>query len=382
MVKAQIIDFTRPATEQQIAVPDTALLLRLRRGLTQKEVADMLNKPNTWISKIEKGQTQLAGKELTHYATVLRVKPQLLCEPIDPIHEEAVYFRKYDIPQKIINLIKSEATLRTKVLTGLAQASGFSITPRYTELDASKIDLGPIGIARIYRKRWNVADGPVIDIAGHIENEGVYLSPLPGGVSKVAGFSSKNLEGTCASTMFNTHLHGNTQRFTLAHEFGHLVMDRLSPDLPPREIEARADAFAGELLAPYDYYKTDLRAIRTGDFSALMQLSKKWGLHPKSFIVRARKNGDLSEAQATKWYKAMGKTNKILIDATPTPYPVRTNLIGYYLNELKEHRWIVPDLEERLLLYTDELIELATPQKWPFTLPSTTNPMGTLRLLG
>lgn len=181
--------------------------------------------------------------------------------------------------------------------------------------------------------------------------------------------------------MFNTHLHGNTQRFTLAHEFGHLVMDRLSPKLAPKEIEARADAFSGELLAPYTYYKTDPLMLHTGDIAALMRLSKCWGLHPKSFIVRARMNGDISEAQATPWYKAMGRTNKILIDATPTPYPVQTNLIGYYINELKKHKWSVPDLEERLHIFIDELIEIATPQKWPYKVASATSSPRALRAL-
>lgn len=94
MPTAQILDFMRPAGgDQQVAVPDTAPALRLRCGLTQKEVAEMLNKPNSWVFKIEKGQVTLAGKDLTRYATVLRVKPQLLCEQILPVHEEAVYYR-------------------------------------------------------------------------------------------------------------------------------------------------------------------------------------------------------------------------------------------------------------------------------------------------
>lgn len=370
MSTAQIIDFTRPATAQQKALPDTAQALRLRRGLTQKDVAEMLNKPNSWVSKIEKGQTSLTGKDLTHYATVLRVKPQLLCEIINPVHEEAVYFRKYSIPEKIIKLIKAEAALRAKIITELAQAAGYSLTPKFIEFDTSKTDQSPIDIARIYRKRWGITNGPIVDIAGHIENEGVHLSPLPQGIGKVAGFSTRNIDGSCASTMFNAGLHGDTQRFTLAHEFGHLVMDRLSPKLDTKAIEARADAFAGELLAPYMYFKNDIQQLRTGDIASLLKLSKRWGLHPKSFIVRAKKEGDISETQSTSWYKAMGRTNKILIDATPTPYPVRTNRIGYYINELKEHKWIVPDLEERTLLFTDELIEIATPQKWPYKLVS------------
>ena len=43
----------------------------------------------------------------------------------------------------------------------------------------------------------------------------------------------------------------DTRRFTVAHEFAHLVMDEASGPADDADVEARADAFAGELLAPY-----------------------------------------------------------------------------------------------------------------------------------
>ena len=41
----------------------------------------------------------------------------------------------------------------------------------------------------------------------------------------------------------------DTRRFTVAHEFAHLVMDEASGPADDADVEARADAFAGELLA-------------------------------------------------------------------------------------------------------------------------------------
>lgn len=370
MADATILKFPTHREPTGVAVPETAHSLRLRRIFTQKELAGKLNKPTSWVSKVENGTIALEGRDLDAWASALQVKPSLLMEKLPDVEESAAYFRKYDIPQKIVKFIKSEASIRTHTVTKLAKAAGISLKPKYIEFDCSTTEDGVLGVARYYRQRWGVGNDPIKHIAGLIENEGVHITPMPKQVTKVAGFSTHKHDGTCNITMFNTLLHGNTQRFTIAHEFGHLVLDRLSPELDYKEKERRADAFAGELLAPYLYLQNDIRALRKNDVASLLRLSAHWGLHPKSFITRGKLEGDISEFQATDWYKSLGRSTKILIDATPTPYPVELNLIGTYVEDLSENQWLEIDLEKETSLTTAELLEMATENRWPYTLPS------------
>lgn len=91
----------------------------------------------------------------------------------------------------------------------------------------------------------------------------------------------------------NAKHHVHRQRFSLAHEFGHILMNHdlnyywpyITIDDPPTEkshtdaewaFEKEADAFAGELLVPLEMLKREFK--KTTDFT---QLSKIFWVSPQ-----------------------------------------------------------------------------------------------------
>ena len=92
---------------------------------------------------------------------------------------------------------------------------------------------------------------------------------------------------------------GDRQRFSAAHELGHLVLH--ASDQRGRQIELEADAFAAELLTPLNSMASVMPRHPT--LSSLAMLKTEWGVSIKSLIQRARELGLVDQDRATSLYK-------------------------------------------------------------------------------
>ena len=104
------------------------------------------------------------------------------------------------------------------------------------------------------------------------------------------------------------HIPGDRQRFTVAHELGHLTLHHASPppDTPAQaaRIEKQAHHFAGAFLAPGDALLADLdRAGGRVTLSTLTTLKATWGVAIKALVVRFRQLGVIDEDHARSLYK-------------------------------------------------------------------------------
>lgn len=110
---------------------------------------------------------------------------------------------------------------------------------------------------------------------------------------------------------------GDRQRFTVAHELGHLVLHAgtgqpTSPEAAAR-MENEANRFAAAFLVPGDSALEDLYAAGGRvTLSTLATLKSKWGYSIKAFVMRFRQLGVIDDAQARSLYKQISarKWNK------------------------------------------------------------------------
>lgn len=110
---------------------------------------------------------------------------------------------------------------------------------------------------------------------------------------------------------------GDRQRFTVAHELGHLVLHAgtgqpTSPEAAAR-MENEANRFAAAFLVPGDSALEDLYAAGGRvTLSTLATLKNKWGYSIKAFVMRFRQLGVIDDAQARSLYKQISarKWNK------------------------------------------------------------------------
>jgi IrrE N-terminal-like domain len=91
------------------------------------------------------------------------------------------------------------------------------------------------------------------------------------------------------------HQYDARTRFTLAHEFGHVLLDRLDGEnrlprgITPQSIENLCDAIGAELLMPTNWFKSKVGP--DASFNDLRRVSLRAGTSISATVVRARKLG-------------------------------------------------------------------------------------------
>jgi Zn-dependent peptidase ImmA (M78 family) len=102
-------------------------------------------------------------------------------------------------------------------------------------------------IAQLTRAAWNLAPGPVANLVRSVENAGGIVIRFDFGTSKMFGLSEWNPP---APPMFflneNQEITADRDRFTLAHEIGHILLHAM----PNPNMEKEANRFASEFLMP------------------------------------------------------------------------------------------------------------------------------------
>jgi len=101
---------------------------------------------------------------------------------------------------------------------------------------------------------------------------------------------------------------GDRQRFTVAHELGHLILHSgaTTPSSPSdaSRMEREANRFAASFLVPGDAALADLAANGGRvTLSTLAALKRKWGYSIKAFVFRFRDLGEIDDGQARSLYK-------------------------------------------------------------------------------
>ena len=126
---------------------------------------------------------------------------------------------------------------------------------------------------------------------------------------------------------------GDRQRFTLAHEFAHIVMH----NMPTEKMEEEANRFASEFLMPssdISYQLSDLTLEK------LAYLKLYWKTSMQSLLEKARTLRKITERKYTSMWKEMSmrgyKLNEPIEFSIPPEKPQLINeLIKIYMSEFR-----------------------------------------------
>lgn len=164
-----------------------------------------------------------------------------------------------------------------------------------------------IELAAQTRDAFQVAhDKPVPHLMRVIERAGLPVAPIVLPDAEEAALSNNRHFGL--SYWGGPHDHafigyfpghaGDRDRFTLAHEIGHLVLHlRRRADDPERE----ANLFAGELLLPYDRARETLgMGLTLRDYARIKAV---WGVSIQGLVMRAKQVGAITDERSTSLWK-------------------------------------------------------------------------------
>lgn len=313
--------------------------------MSQVELASRLNLDgNNLVSRLENGRVEPDSAMLAHLARALDCEPEFLLMPLMDVLSTRPWLRAYaDAPAKAVEGIAADDV----VAHDWVERAGLKrIADRIPRFDGDVGDNYAIEqFALEVRAEAEVAeDAPVGNAIRAAERLGCLVLPLRDEVGRHLGVSHY-INGTpyIRVSRERPNVPGDRQRFTVAHEVGHLGLHAQVP--PPstaddaRRLEAQAHRFAGAFLAPRDPLLDDL-ATQGGrvTLSTLAELKSHWGVAIKMLVVRLKQLGVVSDDQATSLYKQISKRGW----NTGEPVPV-TNERAIWLRTALSKRWPTAD---------------------------------------
>ena len=140
--------------------------------------------------------------------------------------------------------------------------------------------------------------GPPVDVETLAAGQGVRLE-YKALEENVSGCLVHSQDGVLMMAVNRAH-HPNRQRFTIAHELGHLLLHASEPSLfvddmmvhfrvkdriDPKEVEA--NAFAAALLMPASFLRADLETpLDPFDEDGVLQLARRYGVSQQALTIR------------------------------------------------------------------------------------------------
>ena len=264
-------------------------LARAAAGVSLRELASGMNSLVTAqaIGKYERDQMMPSSTVLIALARALGVSEEYLLYPTD-IRLLKVEFRK----QKITSA-KENALVRARVASEVERYLDIEVI---LGLDASDLPVRPKRAVRSLddaeeastrlRIAWKLGNDPIPDLCELLEEKGIKVCavPLPEKVSGVQASVETNRDEQLPVIIVNANHPGDRQRFTVAHELGHIWLD-LQGSVDP---EQACHRFAASLLIPADLLRRELgRSRRSIAPRELFDLKRVFGVSAQAILRRA-----------------------------------------------------------------------------------------------
>jgi Zn-dependent peptidase ImmA (M78 family)/transcriptional regulator with XRE-family HTH domain len=281
--------------------------LRLLMGMSQAELAAAAGVTQGLISLSEKGTRTTTDDLLGAVASATGTPASFFDVDPDELPTDTLHFRK-KTTASAKEVKRVEATVREayRVAARLIAATRVrrTVLPcAEGELDGEDIEMmalktrDALGVGR---------DGPMMHITRACERAGIPVVPLilvdahgqgedvlvgHSGVSCWRGPTDPYLISYFAASS------GDRQRFTVAHELGHLVLHITRRTIPAAQAEAEAHRFAGALLLPEER----AREAFDGTFTLrdLALLKQRWGVSIQDLVERAHRLGAIDDERRT-----------------------------------------------------------------------------------
>lgn len=276
---------------------------RIRRarkaaGLSLRELAGRTGLSHTAIAKFESDELTPTSDRLLSLAQALGVRVEYFFRPRS-LDLETVQYRKHSkLRVKTLDRIRGEVLDRAERLVEVLDffpqrpVACFDLPdslPREID-DLSKIE----SAAEELREGWRLGIDPIADLSALLEENGILVLAVEmSSDGKFDGLACR-VDGLPV-VVVGADWPGDRQRFTLAHELGHLVLARrLTATL---DVEQACNRFAGAFLAPAAAVRGALGERRHSiEPRELYALKHELGMSMQAVLYRAKDLSIVTEA--------------------------------------------------------------------------------------
>jgi transcriptional regulator with XRE-family HTH domain/plasmid maintenance system antidote protein VapI len=293
---------------------------RKAQGLSLRALAERVGLSHEMIRRYERGEATPDGATLIKIADALErnldyffrpallgeIKPAFRLKRKLPARQRAAILAQVQDWLERYLLIESILGLETR----FEFPEGFPYPVRQME------DVEDAAVA--LRNTWQLGLDPIANLTELLEERGLRVGMLSG----FEAFDGCTFEVEIGShrqpvLMYAEGCPGDRQRFSIAHELGHLML-RVESDLDEEKV---ANRFAGAFLAPKPSVLREITELGNMlTLSELMRLKQKYGMSMQAWIHRLRELQLISKESASRTFKLFRERGWLKTEPG-TPYP-------------------------------------------------------------
>lgn len=333
------------------------VLAREARKQTQAELAHATGLSQALLSRIENGLRTPSEAEIAILSTALDFPPSLFEQRDQEVPMPLTFYRKRSrLSKKDQHQLHARMNLAALHVARLLRSSEIGGELELMQLDPVEVGSAE-GVARQLRSVWFIPRGPIANLVDVIERAGILVIP--------ARLESRYLDGLSwwppglpPLILLNTAAPTDRQRFTLAHELGHIVMHHRRPLDQSSDPEAEANEFAAEFLMP----AADILAHLHGrvDLARLAALKPIWRVSIQALLSRAKALKVIGDRYSQYLWTQLGSLGyrtrePAELDLSAEPPNLLRELFQHHLGELG---YSVGDLEQLLHAHWPEIRRL------------------------
>lgn len=276
---------------------------RKAAGLSLRALGERIGLSHTAIQKYEDGNNVPDSATLLRLARALNVRTEYFFRQEEVKLETVEYRKRSTLPKKRLQAITHELLdlieRRLELESLFAPACTRAFEPieglpdritRWDEIETA---------AESVRGAWQLGLDAIPSLVDVLEAWGIRVFMVDGDADQKFDGLAAHVQGKPV-VVVGRHWPGDRQRFTLAHELGHLMLGgRLAEEL---DEERACNRFAGAFLFPRPAVFFTLGTHRTSiEMKELSLLKSEFGLSMAGILYRALDLGIISEAYRSRY---------------------------------------------------------------------------------
>ncbi|MEL0635208.1 MAG: helix-turn-helix domain-containing protein [Marinomonas sp.] len=285
---------------------------RKAAGLTMKALADEIDLSANSINKYEHGIAMPSSTNLLKLAKALSVRTEYFFRPTKVEISGVEYRKRASTPKKVLDRINGDVLDQAERWQELLELYPDSVKPipEFGLPDDLPKQINSLEqaeeLAIQMRHAWDLGLNPIHDMIDTLEAKGVMIITTDVETNKKFDGLAGKIDNTPV-VVISTSQSGDRQRFTLAHELGHLVVHgRLSEELDEEKV---CNAFAGAFLLPAQTLVEHLGEKRRNiEPRELLMLKHEYGISMLAALYRAGQCEIITPATQKSLFMLFGKS--------------------------------------------------------------------------
>ncbi len=281
---------------------------RKASGLSQRALAEKVGLSAMAISKYERDDSVPSSGVMLSLAQALGVRSEYFFRRASVTLKNVQHRDHHELPEKEEQKVLADVTDQLERWVELEEfmpapwSIPFEVPPTITGPITDYDEIEDVAIAM--RTYWNLGLNPISDLIDTLETKGIkVLITQYDGHENFNGLSAQVNGAPVVVLGAGENWAGDRQRFTLAHELGHLVLhDLLGENLKE---ETACHRFAGAFIAPKNSVLSTFGERRSRiELQELFLLKHEWGLSMQAWSYRIKELNIISnKTHSELWRK-------------------------------------------------------------------------------